>query len=747
MLKKSLTKSALMVALLTNSVIWGGTAVYAEESLQQFNLDQMVVTATRTMKELQEVPSSVSVVTAQDIEERSINSVPEALQTLPGVYMNQAAQGGIQIRGFSSSDILVLLDGLPMNTTYNNGMEWEMVPVENIARIEVVRGAGSSLYGGRAVGAVVNIITKDNPEKKGANVNAVVSYGSNNTWKKALYTDARVNKKLSFGVGYENRKSDGYKGYYYTGSPTSSSATITPDNELPQLSNGKYILGGRGEKVWENENISANVKYDFDADKSLKYTFIHTESEYRYNNPWTTIYKDGKPIFNGSIDVGGGKIVKPGISSYLGYDGQKESNLHTLAYNDNKNKFSASFGYLDMKSNGFSSPSSPTSVDWTGAGTDSFYPGKTYNFDVQKAWEKVGKHSILVGGSFKQESFDQLRKYLSNWRDHDSVITGQGNNGVYENHGGKARNIALFVQDEYQISDPLTMYLGVRYDHFTKMDGKSRYYNKNTGALTRYLDYDEVSYNEISPKVAFDYKADDNTNYYVSYGHSFNPPPLYQVYRDGGGDMGDVVANPDLDPETSNTFEIGMKKKLSQRTNLGVSLYQVKTEDKILYTTHYKPGTTTAEYKKYENYGTEKRRGVEFTVDHRFDDNWGTYLNYAWQQGKVKQNAVAGTNLKDANSADYGIPKHLLHAGLNYNKDKFNAVLDCQYVSARQAPDDVTGEYGAEDAYFIVNTAFNYKIAKGTVLQFGINNLFDKEFYASEATSGRTYNVSLRYSF
>ena len=187
----------------------GGTVVYAEEGLQQFNLDQMVVTATRTMKELQEVPSSVSVVTSQDIEERNINSVPEALQTLPGVYMNQAAQGGIQIRGFSSSDILVLLDGLPMNTTYNNGMEWEMVPVEKIARIEVVRGAGSSLYGGRAVGAVVNIITKDNPEKKGASVNAVVSYGSNNTWKKALYADARVNKKLSFGVGYENRKSDG----------------------------------------------------------------------------------------------------------------------------------------------------------------------------------------------------------------------------------------------------------------------------------------------------------------------------------------------------------------------------------------------------------------------------------------------------------------------------------------------------------------------------------------------------------
>ena len=69
MLKKGMVKSILMTVLITGNVIWGGTVVYAEEGLQQFNLDQMVVTATRTMKELQEVPSSVSVVTSQDIEE------------------------------------------------------------------------------------------------------------------------------------------------------------------------------------------------------------------------------------------------------------------------------------------------------------------------------------------------------------------------------------------------------------------------------------------------------------------------------------------------------------------------------------------------------------------------------------------------------------------------------------------------------------------------------------------------------
>lgn len=155
------------------------------EQVPTFQLQEMVVTATKTLKELKETPASVDVVTAQDIQERNVKSVPEALQQLPGVYMSQVAQGGIQIRGFESDNILILLDGMPMNTTYNNNMEWEMLPVENIERIEVVKGAGSSLYGGRAVGAVVNIITKDQTMAKGeSKINAVLDYGSNNTWKK-----------------------------------------------------------------------------------------------------------------------------------------------------------------------------------------------------------------------------------------------------------------------------------------------------------------------------------------------------------------------------------------------------------------------------------------------------------------------------------------------------------------------------------------------------------------------------------
>ena len=183
-----------------------------------------------------------------------------------------------------------------------------------------------------------------------------------------------------------------------------------------------------------------------------------------------------------------------------------------------------------------------------------------------------------------------------------------------------------------------------------------------------------------------------------------------------------------------------MKKKLSDSTNLGVTLYHVKTDDKI-EATGLIPGESFMgkKVKKYINLSWEKRKGIEFDLTHKFSDKYSGYFNYAWQRGTKDYN---GTE-----SNQYTIPKHLLHAGIEYNYDKWNALLDCQYVSERQSPDSPTGEYGAEDAFFVVNTAINYTLSKGVVLQFGINNLFNREFYCSEATSGRTYSVGLHYSF
>lgn len=81
----------------------------------------------------------------------------------------------------------------------------------------------------------------------------------------------------------------------------------------------------------------------------MKYTFANTTSTYYYPSPKSYIYKDGKPVWSGKVDLGNGTYVSPSLGTSLGYDGEKEYNKHTLAYNDDKNKINANFSLLDMK--------------------------------------------------------------------------------------------------------------------------------------------------------------------------------------------------------------------------------------------------------------------------------------------------------------------------------------------------------------------------------------------------------------
>ena len=728
-MKLSAKKSMLLSTLVTASIMLGSNSAFAEE-LAEFDLDTMVVTATRTLKDLQEVPASVSVITAKEIEQRNVTSMQEALQHLPGVYMDQAAQSGIQLRGFGSTDILLLVDGQQMNTTYNGTANLNTIPVENIERIEVLRGAASSIYGGHAVGGVINVITKE--AKEGTKVDAVVSYGSNNTWKKSIQVNSKVNDKWSFGLGYENRKADGYYGNYKSAKPNKEAPQGQYQANLPQLSDGSYVYGSQGERDWEHENYNAHIKYNFDDSKSLKYTYNKTESEFSYANPQSMI-KDanGKPVYSGNVTTQNGDVITIKASSFYGYNNVLERDTHSLVYHDEENKFTASAGLVDTKKDGFTSASVPSDyngVDWDGEGSYSHHPGKVYSYEFEKAWENVGNHTIVLGGNFKQEEMTQKRYNLSDWHDNGSIVN------QFAQDSGKVKNMALFVQDEVKISEPLTMYMGLRLDHYKKCGGSfwntDDNYNKTSSSQ---------SYNELSPKLAFDYKIADDTNVYVSYGHSFNPPPMYQIYRFSEYSKYWYLPNPDLDPESSDTLELGIKKHMNDKTDIGLTLYHVKTKDKIA--ADYVPGESYEgkKVKKYMNFDSEKRKGVEFEVNHKFDDNFSSYLNYSWQRGTIEDG--------DSDRNNWEIPKHLLHAGLEYNKDKWNALLDCQYVSARQRPDDPSGEYGAEDAFFIVNTAVNYQLFKGATLQLGITNLFDREFYCSEATSGRTYNVGLRYRF
>lgn len=131
--------------------------------------EQIVITASRREQSLREVPVSVSTVTAQQLAERITITVDDALRYVPGVNL---LQDQVNIRGSTGysrgvgSRVLLLLDGIPYLTGDTGEISWETIPVHQIDRIEVVKGAGSALYGSSALGGVINIITKEAPEGK-----------------------------------------------------------------------------------------------------------------------------------------------------------------------------------------------------------------------------------------------------------------------------------------------------------------------------------------------------------------------------------------------------------------------------------------------------------------------------------------------------------------------------------------------------------------------------------------------------
>lgn len=147
----------------TNTAV-DSTTVSTETSsaAEGHDLGETTVTATRVAEPVNKVPANVTVIAAKELEKRHVFSLREALAREAGIYVAPTAEvkDGLELRGFSSPNILVMYNGQQLNTAFDGGVNWDSIPLSDIERIEIVRGASSSLYGGHAVAGVINIITK-----------------------------------------------------------------------------------------------------------------------------------------------------------------------------------------------------------------------------------------------------------------------------------------------------------------------------------------------------------------------------------------------------------------------------------------------------------------------------------------------------------------------------------------------------------------------------------------------------------
>jgi len=182
--------------------------VLAEETT---TLDEIVVTADRKARTVDETLAPVSIITRKDIEQYQATSVPEVLRRLPGITLSNSGGVGkatsVFIRGTNSSHVLVLVDGIKMGSATTGMVAFEDLPLDQVERIEVVRGPRSSLYGSEAIGGVIQIFTRKGG--KGFQPEISISAGSNNT-QKANVNLAGGNTTTWYNLNAGTEQTDGF---------------------------------------------------------------------------------------------------------------------------------------------------------------------------------------------------------------------------------------------------------------------------------------------------------------------------------------------------------------------------------------------------------------------------------------------------------------------------------------------------------------------------------------------------------
>ncbi|EAM0816830.1 TonB-dependent receptor [Campylobacter jejuni] len=312
-------------------LILSGALLKAEEKYQ---LNDVVVSASGFEQDLVDAPASISIITKEELEKKPIKDIGEAIGDIPGVdvTMNKTGTYDFSIRGFGSSYTLVLIDGKRQsvaNGFYDNGFSGSesgyLPPLSMIERIEVIRGPASTLYGSDAVGGVINIITKKNPDKTEANIefNTLLQQHSNHYGNaggfNAYVATPLIEDTLSISARlkyYDKATSD-----LKWPTPVWNSSQQKPDNyQIASHSPGAFTSLGFGSRLNWTVNDKNNIY--FDIERYINEISVNSTSS-RAIKSERQLFKDNIVLnHDGSYDFGS-------TNSYLQYGSTKDKELHS----------------------------------------------------------------------------------------------------------------------------------------------------------------------------------------------------------------------------------------------------------------------------------------------------------------------------------------------------------------------------------------------------------------------------------
>lgn len=628
-------------ALAFSSLAWTGQAGAQDGSTAgnsgETVLDRIVVTTPlRRESALERSTSSVTVIGTEEIKRSAAPDLPSLLKFYTGVSVtNSGGQGSISnvsIRGFSTAQTLVLIDGVRIGSATSGGASIYNIPLASISRIEIAKGAHSAQYGSDAMGGVINIITKKGDScHDGKAVCGSATVGVTHPWGGTASATLRGGTPdgTSYAIGGNVL---GTRGYDFT----------TLDNPSHEDGANGFRQGG----------LNASVSRDFG---------------------WGAIY--------------GSALFARGWSSY--------DNKPILYYDppfDNEQYTTTFAGKLGTRID--------HSEDWSS--TVELYSGVDNQKNFRKGEPGDSRFDTTRYGAFAstEKSFDAGG--LAN------VVTA----GV-ESYREKVNSTVDYDIDARTISSVFAQYSaeydalrfdsGIRHDHNSQFGGATTF---NLGA----------SY-EVVPDLTLR----------TSYATGFRAPTFNDLYFPAHPVWG-PSANPNLRPEKSRSWEVGLNWQAGVDTSLDLAFYQNRLTDAI----SFQAGGPV-------NIARARITGFEASIAHRFSPEW-----------------------RGSASLDLRRPIDLTTGGYIVNRDRLKATAELSYTPTEQLALSAKMLYGGPrdgtdftfstvemPGYFTADFTALYSFDDRSQLRFAVENLFDKQYQTlfGYRAPGRTFDLSYTKTF
>ena len=738
-------------------------------------LDAVVVTAAGFEQKITDAPASISVITPEDLAQRPYITLLDAVRDLEGVDIGETrdktGQGSVSIRGMGSDYTLILIDGRRQNNhgdIYPNnfgGNQFNHIPpLDAIERIEVIRGPMSTLYGADAMGGVINVITRKSLDRWSGSVTlgrtfeTDDAYGDDNT-ADAYFAGPLVPGKLNLSVRASRYQRDASNPVY--------ADVVDPAGE----SHSRALGFGGGGKTVDNINKAGGISLTWTPSDQQTLRFDYDASRQEYDNA-ITINDDGVEEYPvGTVD-NYGAVLRVGnngrIEPRAGYAPTQEFTRDAWALtHEGTWSFGASFVSLAHVKTNNQGRTLPFSVGerqalqqlWNTActglggsvgGNGYCAPSEAMGYRNSNAWNNQSEAQKLeiLRGQLSDAQYQQLlatlprpgRTLESEQYTLDAqvdipfqaagehvavigaqVIRGELTDGVFGLEQGAPGGVqehnmfSVFAEDTWAISAPFSLTAGLRYDDH------------------------EVFGNHVSPRLYGVYTFSDRWTVKGGVSTGFKTPKTTQLYDGvvGFGSQGTspMFGNPDLQPETSQSFELAAYWHHPDGHSFNATIFHNTFDDKIA---SQPCGTGSAlacsgsgEYAEL-GYANSTRtvnidevviQGAELSGRWQLSDAFGFRTNYTYTDSEQKSGAQAGQPLTDS-------ARHMANATLDWQAaERLKLFLTAESRAKRfDDVDVITGDARYFRDYTVLHLGASYAFNEMVTLNARINNLLDRDF-------------------